>query len=120
MHAVAEEAFDSILDVLRDGVTGEEIVAAASVIEEAGFTIGDDLVHVGGGGVYAPYLRTPGAAHGPAAPVAYRAGMAGVVQPNVVSPDLCAGVQYGELVVLTEAGAERVHSAPSGILRIRE
>ena len=119
LHAVAEEAFDSVLEVLRDGVTGEEIMAAAEVIEQAGFTIVDDLVHVGGGGAYAPYVRTRAAAHGAAAPAVYRAGMAVVVQPNVATPDLRAGVQYGELVLLTEGGAERVHSAPSGVLRIR-
>lgn len=118
LHAVAEAAFDAIVEVLRDGVTGEEIMAAAALIDAAGFTIVDDLVHVGGGGVYPPAVRTRQTAQG-GAPVTYRAGMAVVVQPNVVTPDLGAGVQYGELLVLTEDGVERVHAAPSGVLRIR-
>lgn len=118
LHAVASAAFEAVAGVLRDGVTGEELAAAGEVIERAGFTIVDDLVHVGGGGVYAPYVRTRGAAHGESGAVVYREGMAVVVQPNVVTPDLRAGVQHGELVVIRRDGVERVHAAPAGMLRI--
>jgi hypothetical protein len=38
-----------------------------------------------------------------------------VVQPNVVTPDGRAGVQTGELLLVTEAGAERLHAFPPGL-----
>jgi hypothetical protein len=41
-----------------------------------------------------------------------------VVQPNVVTPDERAGVQTGELLLVTEAGFERVHSLPRGLRRV--
>ena len=33
-----------------------------------------------------------------------------VVQPNVVTPDERAGVQVGELLLVTETGMERLHA----------
>jgi hypothetical protein len=40
-----------------------------------------------------------------------------VVQPNVVTPDELAGVQTGELLLVTDAGTERLHSYERGLLR---
>ena len=45
-------------------------------------------------------------------------GMTVVVQPNVITPDERAGVQTGELVLVTNEGVERLHSAPPGLARI--
>ena len=44
----------------------------------------------------------------------FRAGQVVVVQPNVVTPDRKAGVQTGEMVLITETGIERFHSIPRG------
>jgi len=42
-----------------------------------------------------------------------------VVQPNVITPDQKAGVQVGELVLVTENGAfERLHRVGRGFFRI--
>ena len=41
-----------------------------------------------------------------------------VVQPNVVTTDGRAGVQFGELLHVTEQGAERLHAAPRGMVRV--
>lgn len=118
LHDVAESAFDAIASVLRDGTTPEEIVDAAAVIEEAGFTTLDDLVHGFGGGYLPPVLgsRSRDLDNAHAGPV--RAGMTLVVQPNVVTPDGSAGVQFGELLLVTERGAERLHGAPRGLVRV--
>ena len=57
----------------------------------AGFTTVDDLVHGFGGGYLPPVLSHRGAPSGPdAGPL--EEGMTVVVQPNVCSPDLSAGV----------------------------
>ena len=45
----------------------------------------------------------------------FAAGMTVVVQPNVVTPDETAGVQTGELMLVTEDGAERLHSVERGL-----
>jgi Xaa-Pro aminopeptidase len=41
-----------------------------------------------------------------------------VIQPNVVTRDGKAGVQTGEMVLITETGIERVHDFPRGFARV--
>ena len=48
----------------------------------------------------------------------FRAGMTVVIQPNVVTPDGKAGVQTGELVLITETGIEPLHAVPRGFVRV--
>jgi hypothetical protein len=40
------------------------------------------------------------------------------VQPNVITLDQKAGVQLGELVLVTEHGFERLHGAERGLFRL--
>jgi Xaa-Pro dipeptidase len=118
LHAAADAAFDAIAAVLKDGTTPREIIDAASVIEQAGFTIIDDLLHGYGGGYLPPVLgsRSRPSAHIPDEPL--RAGMMVVIQPNVVTPDGKAGVQTGELVLITATGIEPLHAIPRGFMRV--
>jgi hypothetical protein len=37
-----------------------------------------------------------------------------VIQPNVTTPDGKAGVQTGEMVLVTKDGIERMHTMPRG------
>jgi hypothetical protein len=46
-------------------------------------------------------------------------GMTIVVQPNVVTVDGTAGVQTGELLLVTSTGCERLHAYPRGIGMLR-
>ncbi|HEY3523871.1 MAG TPA: Xaa-Pro peptidase family protein [Candidatus Limnocylindrales bacterium] len=117
LHDVASEAFAAIVDAIRPGVTAAEIQAVAGVIDRAGYSVCDDVVHGYGGGYLPPVLRTPATAHGPAPDLELRPGMMLVVQPNVITPDATLGVQTGELVVVTDDGAESLHHAPRGLLR---
>jgi hypothetical protein len=41
-----------------------------------------------------------------------------VIQPNVVTPDGKAGVQTGELVLITATGIEPLHAMPRGFVRV--
>jgi Xaa-Pro aminopeptidase len=118
LHAVAEAACDAILGVVRDGATMDEIVDASGVIERAGFTTCDDLVHGFVGGYLPPVLGSRSRPAGPLPDLTLAAGMTIVVQPNVVAPDGRAGVQTGELVLVTEDGCERLHAAPRGLARV--
>jgi Xaa-Pro aminopeptidase len=120
LHDTAEAAFDAVTGVIRHGTTMEEIVAAALVIEERGFTIYDDLVHGFGGGYLPPILGSRSRPAGPLPAMTLEENMTLVVQPNVVTPDHRAGVQVGELVRVTRQGFESLHSAPRGFFRAPE
>ena len=41
-----------------------------------------------------------------------------VIQPNVMTPDGKAGVQTGEMVLITETGIEKIHDVPRGFARL--
>jgi Xaa-Pro aminopeptidase len=119
LHDVADVAFDAILERLRPGATATELVEASSVIEEAGFTIRDDLVHGFVGGYLPPVLGKSNRDPAEAPDFVLEAGMTVVVQPNVVTPDERAGVQTGELLLIAADGAERLHQFERGLLAIR-
>lgn len=115
MHDVADAAFDAIVHRMQPGTPAADLVAAAEVIEEAGYTTRDDLVHGFVGGYLPPVLGSPSRQLAPIPDLTLEAGMTLVVQPNVVTEDETAGVQTGELVLVTERGAERLHGVARGL-----
>ena len=117
LHDVAEAAFEAIADVLRPGASAQDLLAAAALIDDAGLTVCDDVVHGYGGGYLPPVLRTPATLHGPAPDIVFRPGMMVVVQPNVIAPDGSLGVQTGELLLVGNDGAESLHGLERGLLR---
>jgi len=114
LHAAAAAAFDAIAAVLKAGVTPAHVIDAAGVIEDAGFTIVDDLLHGYGGGYLSPILGSKSRPAGPVPQEPFRAGQTVVIQPNVVTRDRHAGVQTGEMVLITASGIERLHAMPRG------
>ena len=140
LHRVAKAAFDAMAARLRAGATAHDLAAAAAeIILPAGYTIYDDLVHGFGGGYLPPVIsradlesrraaqaasprRRPPGRPGPGGAAAgdftFAAGMTVVLQPNVITPDERAGVQTGELVLVTESGWEPLHRYPRGLARI--
>lgn len=118
LHKAADAAFDAITAVLREGATPAQILAAAAVIEGAGFTTDDDVMHGYGGGYLPPIIGSNSRPAGKLPELTFAAGMMVVVQPNVVTRDGKAGVQTGECVLITKTGIERLHSAPRGFIRV--
>jgi Xaa-Pro aminopeptidase len=116
LHEVAQAAFDAVAGRLRPGATAAELVAASALIEDAGFTIRDDLVHGFVGGYLPPVLGAHSRQLEAVPDFTFASGMTVVVQPNVVTPDERAGVQTGELLLVTADGAQRLHSYPRGLL----
>jgi Xaa-Pro dipeptidase len=114
LHDVADAAFDAVCGVLRPGTTPVDIVDVAGVIEDAGFTTVDDVVHGFGGGYLPPVLGSRSRPAGPLPDLVLEEGMTLVVQPNVTTLDHRAGVQTGELVVITGSGAQSLHAVPRG------
>jgi Xaa-Pro dipeptidase len=118
LHEVADAALDAILARLRAGATAAELVEASGVIEDAGYTTRDDLVHGFVGGYLPPVLGSSSRQLEELPDFTFGEGMTVVVQPNVVTPDERAGVQTGELVAVTADGVERLHGFERGLLRI--
>lgn len=116
LHDVALEAYQRIVELLRPGATIGEVLDAARVITEEGFDIWDDLVH-GFGGAYLPPIVRTRANRGATHPddFAYPEGTLLVVQPNVI--DGKAGVQTGNSLQVTGAGAVSTQRQPTRMIR---
>jgi Xaa-Pro dipeptidase len=115
LHDVADAAFDAVAGRLRAGATAAELVEASGVIEDAGYTTRDDLVHGFVGGYLPPVLASRSRTLDDVPEFTFASGMTVVVQPNVVTPDETAGVQTGELLLVTNDGVERLHAVPRGL-----
>ena len=102
----------------RLALTPAQVIEASGVIEDAGFTIIDDLLHGYGGGYLPPILGTKSRPAGPVSGDPFRGGQTVVIQPNVVTRDGKAGVQTGEMVLITDTGIERMHALPRGFQTI--
>jgi Xaa-Pro aminopeptidase len=118
LHQAADAAFDAIAAVLKDGATPAQVIEASGVIEQRGFTIIDDLLHGYGGGYLPPILGSKSRPAGPVPAEPFRAGQTVVIQPNVVTNDGKAGVQTGEMVLITKSGIERLHAFPRGFATV--
>src|ERR1700722_10129637 len=118
LHAAADAAFAAVAAVLKHGTMPQQVINAAAVIEQAGFTIIDDLLHGYGGGYLPPVLGSRSRPSVAAPDEPFRAGMTVVIQPNVVTFDGRAGVQTGELGLITETGFESLHGIPRGFVRV--
>jgi Xaa-Pro aminopeptidase len=118
LYATASAAFGDMLKAVRPGAPASALVEASSAIERAGFTTCDDLVHGFVGGYLPPVLGSASRPAGPLPELTLQAGMTLVLQPNVVTRDGRAGVQIGELVLVSETGHERLHQAPMDFFRL--
>lgn len=118
LHDTADATFAAIFAAVAPGARPADLVAAARMIEERGFTTNDDIVHGYGGGYLPPVLGSKSRPSGPIPDFKFAPGMMMVIQPNIITRDDRAGVQTGELVVVTETGAESLHKFPRGFRRV--
>ncbi|MGH8668818.1 MAG: M24 family metallopeptidase, partial [Burkholderiales bacterium] len=117
LYETAEQAFDAVTGVIRHGTTMQQILGAAGVIEDRGFTICDDLMHGFGGGYFPPILGSRSRPAGPLPDMTLQENMTVVIQPNPITRDQTAGVQVGEMIRVTKTGFERLHSAERRLFR---
>ncbi len=118
LHDVAMEAFDRVAAVIKEGTEIEEILDAAEVVHERGFTIYDDFLH--GANQIPPILRTRRTHRGSPPGFRYMTDMCLVIQPNVVTKDAMAGVQFGEMLRVTKTGVETLHNCPRKLFVCRK
>ncbi len=105
----AYQCYENIRKICKPGTTGEEIVAASSVIEANGFTSYDSVFHGEAG--KSPELGTKSAAH-PLESWTLQENMVHVIQPNPVTKDFTAGLQLGAAIVVKPSGGESLHHYP--------
>jgi|TARA_B110000503_G_C7165707_1_gene421814 Xaa-Pro dipeptidase len=117
LHAVADETLARMRKILKPGISALDLIAASSIIEEAGFTTTDDLFHGLGAGYLEPIGTSRSRIPMHAPDLTIEAGMAIVLQPNVTTIDHSAGVQTGEMVIVTSDGFEDIHHITSGLLQ---
>jgi Xaa-Pro dipeptidase len=112
LYDVALKAYQGVAEVIRPGATEQDVLDAAEIIHQNGFTIYDDLVHGFGGGYLPPVLRTRRTTHDAVEPFVFEKNMCIVVQPNVISQDERMGLQLGQLHLVTDSGLEPMHRYP--------
>lgn len=105
----AYQCYENVRDVCKPGTTGEQIIAATSVIEQSGFTSYDSVFHGEAG--KSPELGTKSAAH-PLEHWTLEENMVHVIQPNPITQDFKAGLQLGAAVVVKPNGGEPLHNYP--------
>ncbi len=110
LHDVAMEAFDRIAGVIKAGAGTAEVLEAADVVHERGFTVYDDVLH--GASQLPPILRTRKTSRGVPSGFRFETNMCLVIQPNVVTEDGLRGVQFGEMMRVTDTGLENMHDCP--------
>jgi Xaa-Pro aminopeptidase len=114
---VAKKAYDAIARGMTPGSTEGDVVRNAASIGDAGYAIYDDLIH-GYGTDYGPPLVDRSCVaywNGGGEPPPGRTierGMTIVIQPNPITPDERMGLQLGALTVVTDRGAESLHTLP--------
>ncbi len=114
IYEVALAAYRRIVAALRPGATVGQVLDAAGYIEAQGLTVCDDLLHGYGMGYLPPVLRTRATAHSRQPPddFTFEENMAIVVQPNVYDPASGAGLQIGNLLVITANDAQPLQTWP--------
>lgn len=110
LHDTAMEIFARIEAVIRPGTTAEAVLEAADIVHDRGFTVFDDVVH--GANQLPPILRTRRTSRGTPRNFRFEKDMCLVIQPNVVTEDARMGVQFGEMMRVTDGGLERLHTYP--------
>jgi Xaa-Pro aminopeptidase len=110
MHAIARDAYNSIVSILRAGCRPQQVVDAASMISDAGFTVANPLTHGFGMGIESGlHVGMPG--QGPYWPLAnfvFPARSTVTIEPNPCDKAWKKGATAGGLVLVTETGCEQL------------
>lgn len=127
LYAVAETAYYAMCEAIKPGASTEEVLSAAEIIDQRGYHIVDGLLHGYAIGLLPPSL--PGEGYPTALtrpvrmsgektkPFVFEDNMTVVVQPNVVTKDGRAGVQLGNLLLITDDGVESLHHCAFEFIR---
>jgi len=110
LHQAAVDCYEGIESVLKDGASVDQVLDAAEVIDQRGYVILDDLLH--GANQYPPILQTRSTDRGYPREFTFRENMVVTIQPQPRTQDKRMGLQFGETVLITKTGTERLHQYP--------
>lgn len=110
LHDAAMEGYLAIEAALKDGATTADVENAAEIIHRRGYTIYDDLLH--GVSQTPPIIQTRTTKRHESPDITFRENMVVTIQPNVITADEKMGLQFGETVVVTKTGCERLNAYP--------
>ena len=110
LHEVAVEGYLAIENTIKDGATTADVELAAEIIHDRGYTILDDLLH--GVNQSPPIIQTKTTKRHENPDITFKENMAITIQPNVMTMDERMGLQFGETVMVTKTGCERLNAYP--------
>ena len=111
MFEIGIDVFHRVKEVIRPGATTADVQAAAAPIIDADLTVTAPLLHGWGNFIEPPIMGVKGSKH-PMMEWTFQKGETIVVEPNPCTTDLKSGVFLGDLCVVTENGAESLHTYP--------
>lgn len=112
LYNIATNAYDALSRAIRPGANESDVLDAADIIDETGFTIYDTLIHGFGVDVQPPDIRTKKTSHATPTDFVFKKNMTVVIQPNVITKDEKRGIQLGNLTQVTENGAVPIQRYP--------
>jgi len=119
LYDIAEDIFWDVFDVLEPGATTEDVLEVATPhIEDNDLTIHAPIIHGWGLGIQHPYIGTRNEGGFPNPSFEFEAGQTVVIEPNPVTKDQMKGMFLGEIVHITEDGAERLHDYPMEFIQV--
>jgi Xaa-Pro aminopeptidase len=111
MFEIGIDVFHRVKEVIKPGATTADVQKAAAPIIDADLTVTAPLLHGWGNFMEPPIMGVKGSKH-PMMEWTFEKGETIVVEPNPCSTDLKSGVFLGDLCVVTENGAESLHTYP--------
>ncbi len=112
IYACAKDAYDALWSTVRAGVTVQALYEVSLRIRDAGFDTVDGVGHGFGVDIQPPSGIPNGFRRPPQPDDVLEEGMTYVIQPNPTTRDHKAGMQLGDLGLVTKAGFERLHRYP--------
>lgn len=119
LFAVAKEVYDGMISALVPGNTPHDILPTMAPLDESNFKSYDVMLHGYGVGYMHPFIGTQRSNYWPETSDrltrnwTFKKGQTIVVQPNVITDDETAGLQFGTTVQIGEAGSDNLHSFPA-------
>ena len=110
LHAVAVDAFEAIVGLIKEGITSGEVEEVADLIHRRGFMVYDDLLH--GVSQTPPIIQTSIGRRHENRDLTFLENMVVTIQPNVITEDQRMGLQFGETVVVGKEGCRSLNKYP--------
>ncbi len=110
LHAVAVEAFETLAEFIKEGVTSREVEEVGDLIHDRGYAVYDDLLH--GVSQSPPIIQTAKGRRHESAGLTFKENMVVTIQPNVITEDEHMGLQFGETMVVGREGCRRLNHYP--------